>query len=67
MLFGGACLSSEIIKAVHNLGAQPLSLRSCDKIYLTMIGAYIACTPAHQSGKAKGRLDFEVQKPLKQG
>ena len=31
-----------------------------------MIGADIACTPAHQSGKDKGRLDFDERKPLKQ-
>jgi hypothetical protein len=32
-----------------------------------MIGVDIACTLAHQSGKTKGRLDFEEQEPVKQG
>ncbi len=32
-----------------------------------MIGADIAYTSVRQSGKAKGRLDFEEHKPLKQG
>jgi hypothetical protein len=32
-----------------------------------MIGVDIVCTLAHYSGKAKGRLDFEEQEPVKQG